>query len=165
MDLVEKECRIEVIDSQTVAMGMGLIVIEAAKAAAALLAPMPAVPPTAAFTALGLIPPGTIDVVVLIVAPVGVYLTPTSFSFSAAGVPLLTMPGCAPVVGAGAGLVVGRDGWLSPLPPPVTTGGGVSLVTATGGCLILPLSTPRFLSPPPLGPFEPILMFLQLMKA
>ncbi len=31
--LVEKECRIEVIDSQTVAMGLGLIVIAAAKAA------------------------------------------------------------------------------------------------------------------------------------
>ena len=39
--------------------------------------------------------------VVLIVAPVGVYLTPTSFSFSAAGTPLLTIPGCAPILGAG----------------------------------------------------------------
>jgi DegV family protein with EDD domain len=33
--LMEKECRIEVIDSQTVAMGLGLIVIAAAKAAQA----------------------------------------------------------------------------------------------------------------------------------
>ncbi len=33
--LVEKECRIEVIDSQTVAMGLGLIVIAAARAAQA----------------------------------------------------------------------------------------------------------------------------------
>ncbi len=32
-DLVEKKCRIEVIDSETVAMGLGLIVISAAKAA------------------------------------------------------------------------------------------------------------------------------------
>ncbi len=32
-DIVEEKCRIEVIDSQTVAMGLGLIVIEAAKAA------------------------------------------------------------------------------------------------------------------------------------
>ena len=34
-DMVEEKCRIEVIDSQTVAMGLGLIVIEAAKAAKA----------------------------------------------------------------------------------------------------------------------------------
>ncbi len=34
-DLMKKECRIEVIDSQTVAMGLGLIVIVAAKAAQA----------------------------------------------------------------------------------------------------------------------------------
>ena len=34
-DMVEAKCRIEVIDSQTVAMGLGLIVIEAAKAAKA----------------------------------------------------------------------------------------------------------------------------------
>jgi DegV family protein with EDD domain len=34
-DIVEEKCRIEVIDSQTVAMGLGLIVIEAAKAAKA----------------------------------------------------------------------------------------------------------------------------------
>jgi fatty acid-binding protein DegV len=33
--LVEKECRIEVVDSLTVAMGLGLVVITAAKAAQA----------------------------------------------------------------------------------------------------------------------------------